>query len=70
MLVPSGRMRGNGHKVRYRKFHLYIRRIFFMVRVVKYRHRRTQGGCGVSLLGNVEKPSGHGPGQLALDGPA
>ena len=29
-----------------------------------------QRGCGVSLLGDIQKPSGHGPGQLALGGPA
>ena len=29
-----------------------------------------QGGCGVSLLRDTEKPTRHGPGQLALGGPA
>jgi len=27
------------------------------------------GGCGVSIFGNIQKPSIHGPGQLALGGP-
>ena len=29
-----------------------------------------QGDCGVSILGHIQKPSRHGPGQLALGGPA
>ena len=29
-----------------------------------------QGGCGVSLLGDTQKPSGHSPGQPALGHPA
>jgi len=29
-----------------------------------------QGGCGVSILGDIQKPSGHGPEQAALGGPA
>jgi len=29
-----------------------------------------QRDCGVSLLGDLQKPSGPGPGQLALGGPA
>lgn len=28
------------------------------------------GGCGVGILGESEKPSGHSPEQLALCGPA
>ena len=29
-----------------------------------------QGSGGVSILGGIKKPSGHGPGQPALGGPA
>lgn len=29
-----------------------------------------QRGCGVSILRDTEELPGHGPGQLALDGPA
>ena len=29
-----------------------------------------QGGCGVSILGDTQKPSGHGLGQQTLGGPA
>ena len=29
-----------------------------------------QGGCRVSILWDIQKLSGHGPGWLALDGPA
>ena len=29
-----------------------------------------EGGCGVSICGDIQKPTGHSPGQLALGGPA
>lgn len=69
MLVASGRMRGNGHKLKYGKSYLYTRRIFFIVRVAKCRCRRMQGSCGIHLLKDNLKPSGHGSGQLVLNGP-
>jgi len=49
----SGRTRGNGHKLKPRKFPLNIRKHIFTV------SDRT-----------IQKPSGHGPGQLALGSPA
>ncbi|KAK4831177.1 hypothetical protein QYF61_015647, partial [Mycteria americana] len=59
-VVPIGRTRGNGHKLKHRSFPLNIRKHFFTVRVTKDRFPR------VSLLGDFEKPSGRGPEQLAL----
>lgn len=37
-VAPRGRMRGSEHKLKYRKFCLYIRKIF-LVKVVKHRKR-------------------------------
>lgn len=35
-VVPCGKTRDNGHNLKYRQFHLNIRKTFFTVKVVKH----------------------------------
>ena len=52
-----------------RSFHLNIRKHFHRAGDIALA-QVAQRGCGVSHLGDTQKPSGHGPGQPALGGPA
>lgn len=61
-VVFSDRSWDRGHKLKYRKLPLSI----ITVSVTEYWHRLPKGSGEVSLLGDIQRVSGHGGEQLAL----
>jgi len=49
-VVPSNRTRGNGHKLKHRKFHVNTRKNFFTVRVTEHWNRLPRGVVGSPSL--------------------
>jgi len=69
-VVPSDRSRGNGRNLKCMKLHLNTKNPTFYSGGDQTLTQVSQIGFEVSLFGNIKKPSGHDPGQLAMGGPA
>jgi len=69
-VVPSNRTRGNGHKLKHRKFHVNMRKNFFYFGGDGALEQAAQRGCELSFSGDIQDPPGRGPVQPAVGDPA
>lgn len=67
---PRGRTGGNGHRLKYRRCHMNIRKHFFLIVRVTALARFAQGSCKGSCTKSIQKTPGHRPGKPALGDPA
>lgn len=58
------------HRLELRRCPLNIRKSFHIVRMTKQTRALVAQEYGTFVIGDIPKPSGHGPGQLLLGGPA
>ena len=68
-VVPGDRTGDKGYKLKYRKFCLHKRKKLLHSVSEQTLEEVAQRGCGVSILGDTQKPTGDGPKQLGLGDP-
>jgi len=64
-VVPRNRTRGNGHKMKHRKFHTNMRKNPFTVRMTAL-EQIAQGGYGIPFSGDLQNSPGCFPVQPTL----
>lgn len=69
-VVPSDMIRGNGHKLKHRRFHVNISKHIFLLWGWLNVGTGCPRNCENSICGNIQNSYGHSPGQLTLDAPA
>ena len=67
-VVPKQRTRGNGHKMKYAKFHVNTGKLPSYCSDGWTLEQVSQRGCGASIPGDTKTLIGHGLGQPALSG--